>query len=326
MNPARDYLSSIHYFLQQFDLAWDDVEKILFQVPQVHDVIISGMGGSSFGGRVVEAVYSDHLNVPVDVIEEYTLPDYADEKTLIVATSYSGNTEEVLNTVIEARGRGCTIFGITSGGKLGEAIKSHRIAGYIFDAKYNPAATPRTAIGYLVGATLSLLSQTQLINIPRPDFSTISCDEELLKGIAKKMVSTIPVFVAAEHLAASSLIWRNFMNETAKQLGFELRIPALNHHFLDGLQLPETANKQLTFIYLNSQLYHRQNQKRMKATREITKKQGYKDISLNAQSKTKIDQFWEILQQGCLISYYLSQIHAQNPATNEMVDYLKERL
>lgn len=339
-DSEKNYLESIYSYPKQFKEAWEKSLKIEFpfEYGNISDVIIAGMGGSAFGGFLLKSVFSDEkVLVPVEVVNQYELPGYADERTLVLVTSYSGNTEETLSIIKQAKVRGCKIAVITSGGKLKNLLSSENYPGYIFSSSLNPSGAPRTSIGYLLGATLGVLSNLKLLNFTNKEaLETIKYIENFTKYLAKdnklvvqmtqKIYGTAPIFVTAEHLTASAHIWRNFFNETSKNIGFLYEIPEMNHHFLDSLSYPAEIKPNLSFIFIKSELYNERNKKRMEITRQVIKKSGFNDISITLSSNSKINQAWELIIIGSLVSYHMAKIHGANPSSNEFVDYLKEQL
>lgn len=339
MKSAQDYLKSIHSYNKQFLQAFTEVQESKFDTDdlKISDVIIAGMGGSSFGGRVAVSVFEPFkLLAPIKLVQDYYLPAYADEKTLVVLDSYSGATEEVLSIKQQAIEKGCQIFAITNGKHLAQSIKSKEIAGYIFDAKHNPIGLPRTGIGYNVGAILGLLSKTKLLNFSLDDAEEVSShivtftrnlqETELVNKITGMIKNKIPIFFSAEHAYEGAYIWRNFMNETAKHVGFVLPIPSLNHHFLDGLRYPDKFKNSALVIYVESPLYNGRTEKRFEITRQITQRYTFPDITVNLGGKGRLHDLWETVVLGSLVSFKLAQFHKVNPATNEEVNFLKKAL
>lgn len=337
-----DYLESIKSFHKQFLSSYRGAFNS-FHLGHDHlrnasDIIIAGMGGSSFGGRVlISAFGEDELLIPVRLCTDYKLPAYADEKTLVVITSYSGNTEEVLSIFKDARSRGCKIVCIAGGGKLSNLIIDGNVPGYIFDTKYGSQKVPRTGIGYVTGSTFGLLSALGYIDFTQTQATAlhnhldnfieiITTEDRTPNMLTQKFIDKLPVFIASEHLFDSVHIWRNFLNETAKSMGFVQNIPYMNHHFLDGLLHPEDISDRFVFVFIKSKLYHPRNQKRLEISRDIVKKHKIMNISLSLSGSSRLNEIWELIIMGCLVSYNLAKIYGANPSTNEMVDYLKESL
>ena len=214
---------------------------------------------------------------------------------------------------------------------------SENYPGYVFDPKLNSSGAPRTSIGYLLGATLGILSNLKLLNFTDREAAEttkfidtftkyLAKDNKLVVQMAQKIYVTAPIFISSEHLNASAHIWRNFFNETSKNLAFLYEIPEMNHHFLDSLLYPVEIKNKLCFLFIKSELYNPQNRKRMDITRQVVKKSGFTDISITLSSGSKINQAWELIVIGSLVSYQMAKIHGVNPSSNEFVDYLKEQL
>lgn len=338
--PKDSYLNSIYSYADQFKQAWDEVKHLEFYEDHkaASDAIVGGMGASIFGGLVLKSVFeNDKLLIPVNLVSDYHLPEYADEKTLLIPTSYSGNTEETLNIFDEGWDKGCPMVTITSGGKLQTKSENKELPSYVFDTKNNPSKAPRTGFGYNLGATLGIFSKLGLLDFKNKDAEDsykylkgftklIQKDEKMPTQIAQKIVGRIPVFITAEHLTSGAHIWRNFLNETSKHVGFTYEIPNMNHHFLDGLLHPRNLKDNFIFIYVFSKHYSKRVQDRFEITRQITKKAGMLDVSITLGGKGKLNELLELITIGSVISYNIAKFHGADPSTNEMVDLLKKEL
>lgn len=330
-NLDKQFIEAFHYC---YNLKIPDGFK------NISDVVIAGMGGSIFGGLAVkEGFAADKLFLPVTLISDYALPEYADEKTLVICSSYSGNTEETLSIYEEAASRGCCVFGLTSGGQLADFIRQgdDRVFGYIFSNKYNPSGVPRVGIGYTIGATIGVLANLGFLDIKVTEIedlatyvnlfiNKIAAEEVLISQISLKVFEKIPVFVGAEHINAATHIWRNFYNETAKSMAFNLNLPDMNHHFLDGLEYPSHIKDTHVFVFANSTLYNERTKKRVEISRSIIKKAGIDEFSITLHGKTRIKEIFELIIIGSFISLYIAEQNNEDPSTNEKVDYLKSAL
>ena len=335
-----EYLKSIKNYYRQMQYTWDEILRL--DLPsdfnEIREIVIAGMGGSNFGARLVKSVFApDELLVPLEILPNYDLPSYCDEQTLVILMSYSGNTEEVLSALKQATTRGCKLFIIAGGGRLMHVVQNKKACGYIYDTKYNFANAPRTGLGYNIAGPLALLYKLRLLDFNQKEFTSaltyikkfteILIDSDaFVQKIADKLYNKIPIFISSDHLTASTWIWRNFLNETAKQNAFCMEIPELNHHFLDGLKFPLEDKNRFIFVFINSNNYHDRNQQRLEITREVVKKQGFTDISISLGAQTKFSEALELIIIGCMVSYHVAKLHNVNPITNEMVDYLKTSL
>ena len=125
----------------------------------VTSVVFCGMGGSAVAGDVLRQTFRDRLSVPVDVNRTPLLPEHAGPRTLVIASSFSGETSETLSSVEEAIRRGCRMLAITSGGRLGALCDEHGIAKAAVPGGFQP----RAALGHLTFAMLGALEAAGLV-------------------------------------------------------------------------------------------------------------------------------------------------------------------
>ena len=168
---------TITLFPEQIKQAWDDINHEDFTPKECaisKNVVIAGMGGSALGGRVVDSLITQRCRVPIEVFTEYHIPNYVNQNSLVILSSYSGNTEETLSDTNEAIKKNAKIFGITTGGKLKEILKNNNFSSYIFDPKHNPSGQPRMALGYSISAIISILSKCEFINLNSEEIDNIT--------------------------------------------------------------------------------------------------------------------------------------------------------
>ena len=167
----QDMFGAIYSFTDQIQEAIEIGEKINLQndYSQFNNIVVAGMGGSAIGGDVVKTIVHQELKIPFYVNRNYTLPNWVNEKTLVICSSYSGNTEESLSAYEDALKRGALICGISTGGQLSEKIKSKG-----FDLITIPGGLqPRAALAYSFVPMLYLLNKIGLIsNILIEDLSS----------------------------------------------------------------------------------------------------------------------------------------------------------
>ena len=336
-------LATIKSYPAQVSQAWDEVSAISLpdEFKNVQNVIVSGMGGSALGARVVDSLAFDRLRVPLEIFTEYSLPNYANENTLVVVSSYSGNTEETLTSCYNALSKKCKVFGITTGGKLAEILEKENLPRYVFDPKNNPSKQPRMAIGYATCALLALLSKMGLVSVDKAEIGEAiskmqevisDCDEDkivpgnLAKSYAKKIYGKIPVLVASEHLLGAAFTIKNTLNESSKTFACLFDLPEANHHLMEGLRNPTDNKKLLYFVFFNSNLYSESVKKRYPLTAEVVGKNGVEYSIYSPFSDKKISQIFSVLAFGSLIAYYLTKEYALDPLEIPWVDYFKSKL
>ena len=330
LDPKNVY-GSTEMLSQQCEQVWDDVKKLNLPKLDPKNIIICGMGGSSYGGHVLKSLFADTLKAPLSVVNDYHLPAFADSSTLVFLTSYSGTTEETLSCSREAIGKNCAIAGLTSGGDLGEFLRNGNYPNYTFQSKFNPSGQPRLGTGYIVFATLAVFNEMGLIKLEEADvleaINLLKNSAESIKNEAKKLApllqNKIPLLVAGEFLEGNAHIARNQLNETAKSFSEFAVLPELNHHLMEGLKYP---TKDITALFLNSSLYSDKIRRRVELTKDVIQKNGLNVLEYNAKGNSKIAQVLNVLSFGGFLSLFLSLLYEEDPSLIPWVDYFKEQL
>lgn len=330
----QDTLASTELIVKQLEAAWTEVNALHFdkEIRGVKNIVFCGMGASVYGALVLKALQSSEMPYPVEIINDYHLPSWVDNNTLVVLTSYSGTTEEVLSCAHEARTKGAHMLVLTKGGALSEFARENNLPAYIFDAKLNPAGVPRLGNGYTILGLIGLLNKLNIIMVEEHEIGNaiVRLKEkfEEIKSRAmtdsEKYLDAIPVIFAAEHLAGNGQILRNQFNETSKTFSAYYLVPDLNHHLMEGLQFPKDAK--LAFLVLNSPNYSEKIKKRMELTIDVVKQNHRAVEEFMTSGQTFYDDFLEVLTYGCFVTLYLGLRYDQNPAINPWVDYFKEKL
>lgn len=333
IDPQNSF-GSTEQMYKQCETAWNEVNKIT--VPQeyreVNKLVFCGMGASIYGAMVFKALIGRELSMPCETISDYFLPEYADENTLVVLTSYSGTTEEVLSCAQDAKAKNSKMLILTQGGPLAEFAADNNIPSYIFDGSLNPAGVPRLGNGYTILGLLGLLNQTGLFEIAEHEItqSIKSLGEKIpdLKSRTladyTKFINKIPIIVSAEHLSGNAQIIRNQFNETSKTFSSFFLIPDLNHHLMEGLAHPQNAR--LSFLIMNSQNFSTKIKKRVELTIDVIKQNGFEAYEFITDGQSIYDDFLETLVYGSYLTLFLAFEYKQNPAINPWVDYFKNKL
>ncbi|KKQ73902.1 MAG: Bifunctional phosphoglucose/phosphomannose isomerase [Candidatus Woesebacteria bacterium GW2011_GWB1_38_5b] len=334
---------SIDHLPEQIKQTWDEIQNI--EAPKdcalTKNVVVAGMGGSALGGRITQYLFADQIRGPLEVCTNYKLPNYVGPETLVILSSYSGNTEETLEAFYDAQKRGAKIFGISTGGKLTELLKKDNLSCYIFDPKNNPSGQPRMSLGYSIFSIISVLSKCSFISIENEaveklivstqkfveEFSTRNpAKQNKAKTLALQLVNKVPIWVTSEHLWGVSHAIKNQTNENAKTFANIFDIPELNHHLLEGLQFPKGAVNLFYFVFCKSELYHERIQKLYPITIDVIEKNKYPLSVYELESKSKLEQAFELLTFGAYTGFYLSMLNGINPAPIPWVDYFKDKL
>lgn len=334
---------TIRSYPMQLTDAWEDIGKMAIpdDYKSVDNIILCGMGGSALGGRMVLSVASNRLRVPFEVSNQYKLPNYVNEKTLVIVSSYSGTTEETIACTYEAINKGAKVFGITTGGKLKEILTENNLPCYVIDERYNPSKQPRMSIGYATGSILALLTKLGLVHILNEEIEEavnvmhkvatefhehVSESTNLAKKLYREVKDLAIAFVASEHLIGSTHTIKNQFNENAKTFSTIFELPELNHHLLEGLGHPAKLKTSMVFFFIESGLYPERVQKRYKITKDIVKKYGYHYFNFTARSKDRLSQAFEVVMMGSFLTYFITADFKIDPLEIPWVDYFKSEL
>ncbi len=330
LDPKNVY-GSTEMLASQCEQVFEDVNKLPLPTLEPANIVICGMGGSSYGGHVLKALFSDSMKVPVTVVNDYHLPAFANSSTLVFLTSYSGTTEETLSCAKEAVERNCAIAGLTSGGELETFLKNGNYPHYIFGPKFNPSGQPRLGTGYIAFGTLAVFGKMGLVELPetevRDAINLLKTETDNIKSEAKRMApllqNKIPLIIAAEFLEGNAHIARNQMNETAKSFSDFAVLPELNHHLMEGLKYP---TKDIVALFFNSALYSEKIQKRVSLTKDVIEKNGLSVLEYDIKGDSKLAQMLNVLSFGGYLSLFLSLLYKEDPSLIPWVDYFKDQL
>lgn len=313
---------------------WDEVKSLQISgdYSNIKNIVCCGMGASMYGSLVFKSLLGEKMPFPLEIISDYHLPLYVSSDTLVILTSASGSTEEVLSCAAEAKEKSAKMIVLTRGGKLKEWAEQNNVSGYFYDGKLNPSNVPRLGGGYSIVGLLGLL---QKIGAASFDISAIDKSVKKLKDMsndlktkaikdANNFLNKLPVVIGAQHLTANALILRNQFNETSKTFSAFYIVPDLNHHLMEGLSFPKNSN--LVFIIINSSNYSEKIQKRMRLTEDVIRQNNNEIYRYETQGENIYEDFLETLAFGSYLTLYLALLNDQNPAINPWVDYFKEQL
>lgn len=319
---------------KQIRTAWEQVKALPITKLEgsISNIVFCGMGASIYGALVLKSLFAESLTFPIEIISDYHIPAYVDEHTLVVLTSYSGTTEEVLSCAHEAKEKRAHMLVLTKGGPLAEFAQGNGIPAYIFDGALNLSSTPRLGAGYTIIGLLGLFVKLGLIDIDETElitaFSYLEEKQPELKQKAMEAVKVfenkIPIIFAAEHLSGNAQILRNQFNETSKAFSAFYLIPDLNHHLMEGLQFPKESP--LHFIVLNSTNYSKKITARVALTIEVVKRNQQQVFEYVTSGATMYQDLLEILAYGSYLTLFLALTYDQNPSVNPWVDYFKSEL
>ncbi len=336
--------------VRSIELLGNQVEEVLAQatkvkVPssykKVNNLVVLGMGGSALGAHVIKSVFFKNLKLPVEIVNGYEAPGFVNEKSLVVASSYSGSTEEIVSAVAGAKKKKAKILVICSGGKLADWAKKTKTPALVFSVNNNPCGSPRMGLGYSIFGQIALLANAGLLQLSGVEIKSclqvISKYNNLFgvdnlesknpaKQLATSLVGKSVWYLASEHLSGNAHIAANQMNENAKRFGGYFVVPEMNHHLMEGTPYPETNKTDLKFVLLESNLYDQRIQKRYEVTKEVLNNKKIEFASYKCQETKKLLQACEVLVLSSYVSFYSAMLQGIDPTAIPLVDFFKAQL
>jgi glucose/mannose-6-phosphate isomerase len=303
----------------------------------VKNIIISGLGGSAIGGDLLRSALWYETGIPVYVNRNYRLPAFADENTLVIISSYSGNTEESLSAYDEAKKKKCKMVCISSGGNLSILAENDKLLLIKTPKGYQP----RAALAYSFFPLLILMTKLGFIGDKSTDITSIIKrvsqrinsykipDESLNNAlkIASYLQGTIPIlYSSSDLLDIVNLRWRGQLNENAKTLAFGNYLPEMNHNEIVGWQENPALLKYYSIIAFRDKDDHPQILKRMDITLEITAPQSALLVELEGEGNSRLERIFDLIYLGDWVSFYLAMLYKIDPTPVEKINYLKNKL
>lgn len=332
LDPQNTYYSTEN-IPHQMAAAWNEVKAInIPDLKHIENIVCCGMGASIYGALVAKALLGPEFVLPIETVCDYHLPGYANEKTLVVLTSYSGNTEETLSCAVEAKDKNCQMLVLAKGGKLAEFAKENKVPAYIFDGSLNPSGVPRLGTGYTLLGLMGMFEKSGAASFNvgelEKSLSALQSRNTAIKEKAMKdatvYVDSIPIIFAAEHLSGNAEILRNQFNETSKTFSAYYLIPNLNHHLMEGLAFPK--NSKLKFVVIYTKNYTDRILKRTQITLDVLWQNGHAVYEYVPEGENVYGDVFESILYGSYLTLFVGLLNEQNPAVNPWVDYFKDKL
>lgn len=286
----------------------------------INNIVVAGMGGSAIGGDLLKS-YMNDANIPVYVNRDYKLPGFVNENSLVFAVSYSGNTEETLSSLKDAKEKNAQIIGITSGGKL--AIECKKVI------KIPSGFQPRAALGYLFFPMLGVLHNSNIARVKNEDLNEVL---EILKNtskfnddgekLAKSLKEKIPVIYASEALGAVAMRWKTQINENAKMPAFYNVFSEMNHNEIAGYM---GMSREFAAVIIRDKHDNERIKKRMDVCKEIMEANVNVE-EVETQGSSLLARMFSAIYLGDFVSYYLALWNRVDPSPVEIIEAMKRKI
>jgi glucose/mannose-6-phosphate isomerase len=325
-----DMLTKIKDLPLQIKDAWKIVSAATLPPAygDVRNITVLGMGGSAIGGEFAGALLGDELKVPLNVHRDYGVPGYVGRDSLVIASSFSGNTEETLSGFDEAKKRGAKILAITTGGRLADEAKTLRLPLITFG--YH--AQPRAALGYSLTLVMGVLTKLGLARDVGNEIEAALADVAKLeervhegartndaKKMAIELAGKIPVIYGAGVMGVMARRVKDQWNENAKNWAHYDVMSELNHNAVVGFPHPPIARDAQVVLLLRSKRDNPRHKLRFDVTKELLDRSQipHKDLQFEVLQMTYFTDY---------VSFYVSLLNGADPSPVTSIDYLKDRL
>lgn len=317
---------------QSWDINADDFAD-------ARNVVVIGMGGSAIGGDLARTFLASKLLIPFQVCRHYELPEFVDDETIVIASSYSGNTEETLSALDDALRRKAMIAGITTGGLLQDVAKLNEIPIAVLPA----GMQPRAALGYSFVPLMIFFEKVKLIKNVSSEIETViksmqewrerymedaPVEQNLAKQLAEKFHGKMPIVYSGPTLTDTvGLRWKGQICENSKNLSFANQFAEFNHNELVGWADSIKKYKDYLIVTILRDLDdHPQVTKRMDIVKGLIEEQGVEVVNVNSHGPSPLARMFSLIHLGDFVSYYLAVLNNIDPSPVHVIAKLKKAL
>lgn len=305
-------------------------ERIQFVPPskKITSVLVCGLGGSGIGGAIVSQLLKAELKVPFVCVNDYNVPAFVDENTLLIASSYSGNTEETIAAVEEGVKKNAEICVITSGGKLVEMAKEHN-----WNIALVPGGEqPRAMLAYSIIQQIFLLknyglvSNEHILQLKQVTKMIDKYDQAIqieATALAKKIQGHIPIIYADSSFGGLATRFKQQINENSKELCWTHVLPEMTHNELVGWA---GGKANMAPIYLATDYDHPRSTYRWNISKEIIGKYTPNISEIHAKGENQIEQLFYMIHFTDWVSWFLSELKNVDANEVEVIHYLKDEM
>jgi len=319
--------------------AWTGVRAL--ELPShylgANKVVIAGMGGSAIGGDLAAEVASPESPIPILVLRDYELPAHVDRHTLVIGSSYSGNTEEALAAFEAAHERDCMLVALATGGRLAELARAWNVPLVSFQYR----SQPRAAMGSMLVSLLGILRTLGIVGdlTAALNEATALMAERMrelepgslqaynpAKRLALDIHGRVPLIVGAGPLAPVARRWKTQFNENSKGWSYFEVIPEMDHNAVSGTHFPSGAAEQMCVLFLTGAAVHPRNRLRFELTQQVFQDLGILCRRVEAPGRTTLAQILTAIQLGDYVSVYLAALYGTDPTAIDDIVGLKRRM
>lgn len=303
------------------------------------NIVCAGLGGSAIGADIVRSYIAGECRTPFYINRSYDLPGFVDNNSLVIASSYSGNTEETLSAYKQAKSKGARVIVITAGGRLKKLASKDGFT--VFDL---PAGLPpRCALGYSAATLLVVLSKIGVIKDQSKNIdeavrvmyglhnSKLSPSASHTKNIAKHLAARLyghypVIYGSQDKMGAVVTRWRGQLAENAKTLSSSALLPEMNHNEVVGWDNPAKILKSFSVVMIRDMGNGPRLARRFDITKRIINGKCANLTEVNSYGKGLLARIFSLVHIGDFVSFYLAILNKCDPTPVERINYLKKEL
>jgi len=318
---------------------WQQLEY-KFELPNlsfpIENIVYAGMGGSALSAMISQSWPG--YNLPFEVVRNYNLPVYVSNKTLCIITSYSGNTEETLACLEQAKAKSAHIIIIASGGKLEVLAKENDYPMALIPK----VEQPRFAALYILKAVTTILEKAGLVVVKDAEqnlhqtgqflhesikswLPTVPTDNNQAKQIAQELMGKSIVVYGGPLLFPAAYKWKISFNENAKQIAWCNQLPEFSHNEMLGWT-EQPVQKPYAVIDLRSNLENERIQKRFEVTERLLSGKRPAPIVVQTKGNSLLEQILWSVALGDFVSLYLALLNGLDPTPVDLIEKFKNSL
>lgn len=288
-------------------------------------VLFCGMGGSAISGDILGTIAQSRSRIHWTVNRTSRLPEWVDSKTLVILSSYSGNTHEVRSVFQQAVARKASFFVVTSGGQLAEEAVKRKIPFF----ELPPGYPPRFAIGYTTFSLLFLFIRYKWFSVSSKEIAEVIREVQHFpvaqaKTLAKKLFQKSINIYGGGLMQPVAMRWRTQLAENAKTLASSEALPEMFHHEIEGWIYPRFKVKQSVALFLTDknepEWLHTKKQTAMK----IIRGQGAGAIEIKARGEGVLARIFSMTLLGDWTSFELAKLYHVDPLSIHAINRIKQ--
>lgn len=320
---------------QQAEYAWDAKVDVSSLAGRTYtNSILCGLGGSAISGNFFANFVTAELGMPFSVVRNYYLPKYAGPDTLLIISSYSGNTEETVSALKEGLKRGCAIICLSTGGQVKKIAEENNLPFVLLQAGFQP----RYAFGNSFFALLKVFQELGLIGNHEAFAKgaiqqwkeagvALAAEENPALELAEKLTGYIPVILSVSDVnEALGMRFKAQLNENAKLHAFSTALPEHNHNEVVAWEVWTEEQAKFITVIINDPTFHPQVAKRFAIITELISKRGCTVLTVDGTGETLKQRMCEMIYFLDWVSYYCAIVRGYDPAEIDNIHHLKQKL